>query len=146
MIQSERPSFRIVANTDIAINPREVMVGRGITVKPSSPPGIGAIGIPVVSSAISALISRDKKAWFDLFSERTEFSDDGIPRDLAEWCEEEFFGRWHAHIISIDKVEDGGLTFYARYHSDKWGDFKTFWRFKLADGKIAKFDVGATDY
>jgi hypothetical protein len=38
------------------------------------------------------------------------------------------------------------LTFYARYHSDKWGDFKTFWRFKLADGKIARLDVGATDY
>jgi hypothetical protein len=38
------------------------------------------------------------------------------------------------------------LTFHARYHSDKWGDFKTFWRFKVEDGKISKLDVGAIDY
>jgi len=123
------------------------MVGEETQVKPTSPPlGLSAIGNPVVSSAIVALNERDKKRWFDLFSEKPEFSDDGIPRDLLEWCEEELFGRSLAYLISIDKVEDGGLTFYARYHSDKWGDFKTFWRFKLEGGRISKLDVGATDY
>jgi len=122
------------------------MVG-GPQVKPSSPPlGLDTIGNPVVISAIGALNGRDKKLWFELFSEEPEFSDDGIHRDLVKWCEEELFGSWLAYLISIDRVEEGGLTFYARYHSDKWGDFKTFWRFIVEDGKISKLDVGATEY
>ena len=63
-----------------------------------------------------------------------------------KWCEEELFGPFHARITSIDRVEDGGLTIYARYHSDKWGDFKTFWRFVVGEGKISRLDVGATHY
>ena len=115
--------------------------------KPSPPPlGLGAIVNPVVISAIKALNGRDKSAWFELFSQKPEFSDDGIPRDLVKWCEEELFGSARAYVISIDKAEHGGLTFYAKYHSDKWGDFKTFWRFTLEQGKISKLDVGATDY
>jgi hypothetical protein len=116
-------------------------------VKPSPAPlGISAITNPVVKSAIGALNGREKKLWFELFSETPEFSDDGIPRDLVRWCEDELFGSYRAYIISIDKVEDGGLTFYAMYHSDKWGDFKTFWRFAVKDSRISKLDVGATDY
>lgn len=115
--------------------------------KPSPLPlGVSSVGNSVVRSAIAALNGRDKQAWFGLFSEEPEFSDDGIPRDFANWCEEELFGSAQAYIISIDKVEDGGLTFYARYHSDKWGDFKTFWRFTLEMGKIKGLRVGATQY
>jgi hypothetical protein len=115
--------------------------------KPSAqPPGLGAISEPVVVSAIEAVNGRDKRRWFALFYDKPKFSDDGVPRDLVKWCEEELFGSHLAYIISIDKVEEDGLTFYARYHSDKWGDFKTFWRFKLKDGKISQLDVGATDY
>jgi len=110
------------------------------------PTGLGAISDPVVISAIEALQGRDSKRWFGLFAEKPAFSDDGLPRDLRKWCEEEFFGSFRAHLISIDKVESGGLTFFAMYHSDKWGDFKTFWRFVVNDGKISKLDVGATDY
>ena len=107
---------------------------------------MGAIGNPVVKAAVEALNTKDKKGWFELFIANPQFSDDGVPRDLTEWCEEELFGSFRAYIISVDKVEDGGLTFYARYHSDKWGDFKTFWKFKLRDDKVAKLDVGATSY
>jgi hypothetical protein len=115
--------------------------------RPSGPPpGLGAIESPVIVSAIAALTSRDKNAWFELFIPKAKFSDDGIPRDLRNWCNEELFGSYQARILSIDKVEDGGLAFYAMYHSDKWGDFKTFWRFVVKDGKISKLDVGATDY
>jgi hypothetical protein len=115
--------------------------------KPSpSPLGLNSIGNPTVRSAVVALNGRDRTGWFGLFTEKPKFSDDGIPRDLVKWCEEELFGSSVAHIVSIDKVEDGGLTFYARYHSDKWGDFKTFWRFVLEDGRVSKLDVGATEY
>jgi hypothetical protein len=114
--------------------------------KPSAAPsGLSSIGDPVVRSAVAALNARDRKTWFDLFS-KPAFSDDGIPRDFAKWCDEELFGRATARILSIDKVEDGGLTFYARYHSDKWGDFQTFWRFVVKDGKVTRLDVGATSY
>jgi hypothetical protein len=107
---------------------------------------LSAIRNSVVSSAVEAINSRDEQAWFRLFAERPKFSDDGIPRDLVAWCEDELFGSSVAYIISIDRVEEGGLTFFARYHSDRWGDFKTFWRFVVEDGKISKLDVGATDY
>ncbi len=110
------------------------------------PEGLGAIDNPVVVSAVEALNGKDKKRWYGLFSERARFSDDGIPRDLVEWCEEELFGRWNARIVSIEKVRDGGLTFYARYHSDKWGDFNTFWRFALEGDRISRLDVGAAGY
>jgi hypothetical protein len=116
-------------------------------VKPLAPPaGLASISNPVVRSAIGALTGRDKKRWFGLFSEKPKFSDDGVSRDLVEWCEEELFGSSIAYLLSVDKAEDGGLTFFARYHSDKWGDFKTFWRFKVEEGKISQLDVGATDY
>jgi hypothetical protein len=108
------------------------------------PSGLEAIGDPVVRSAVLALNGRDKRRWFELFSEKASFSDDGISRDLVRWCEEELFGSASAYIISIDRVEDGGLTFYARYHSDKWGDFKTFWKFVVESGKVSRLDVGAT--
>ena len=115
--------------------------------KPPEPPlGLSAVSSDVVRSAITALNGRDKKRWFELFSERPKFSDDGVTRDLAKWCEEELFGSATAYIISVDKVERGGLTFYARYHSDKWGDFQTFWRFVVEGGKISRLDVGATSY
>jgi hypothetical protein len=113
---------------------------------PDTPRGFAAIADPVVSSAIVALNARDKERWFELFADNAEFSDDGRQHDLAKWCNDELFGRWRACIISIDRVEDGGQTFYARYHSDKWGDFKTFWKFRVVDAKITKLDVGATEY
>lgn len=109
-------------------------------------PDLSAMGDPVVRSAVLALNGKDRARWFGLFSAKPKFSDDGVPREFVEWCEEELFGSFHARIISIDKVEDGGLTFYARYHSDKWGDFKTFWKFVVRDGKVSSLDVGATDY
>jgi hypothetical protein len=114
--------------------------------KSSVPPiGLSAIGNPIVRSAVVALNDRDKKRWFELFS-KPAFTDDGTPHDFVDWCEEELFGSMRAWIISIDRVEDGGLTFYARYHSDKWGDFQTFWRFVVERGRITKLDVGATSY
>jgi hypothetical protein len=42
----------------------------------------------------------------------------------------EYFGMAEA-LASINKVEDGGLTIYGKFHSDQWGDFKTFMRFHV---------------
>ena len=113
---------------------------------PRLPSGLDGIRDPLVRSAVEAVNSRDRKRWFGLFVEKPSFSDDGVEQDLERWCDEELFGRHSAHIVAIDKVEDGGLTFYAQYHSDKWGDFQTFWRFAVRDGKVSRLDVGATSY
>jgi hypothetical protein len=112
---------------------------------PVAPPDVGAIGDPVVRAAVLALNRRDRRGWFGLFS-KPAFSDDGIPQDFEEWCDRELFGGASAYIVAVDKVEDGGLTFYARYHSDRWGDFQTFWRFRVEGGKATGLDVGATSY
>jgi hypothetical protein len=109
------------------------------------PVDVSAIGDAVVRSAIVALNDRDEERWFGLFS-KPAFTDDGNQHDFVKWCEGELFGSARAWIISIDRVEDGGLTFYAKYHSDKWGDFQTFWKFVVEKGRITKLDVGATSY
>lgn len=114
--------------------------------KGEPPLNLESVGIPVVRSAIAALNGRERARWFALFADSPRFSDDGTPRDFVKWCDEELFGPAVAYVISIDRVEGGGLTFYARYHSDKWGDFQTLWKFEVKDGKIAGLDVGATSY
>jgi hypothetical protein len=104
-----------------------------------------AIGNSIVRSAIKAMNSRNKKQWYELFSYNTAITDDGNPHDFTKWCERELFGSSLAYLASIDKVEDDGLTIYGMFHSDKWGDFKTFLRFHVENGKINKMAVGQTD-
>jgi hypothetical protein len=101
---------------------------------------------PIVKSAIEAMNGKNKKQWYELFSHNPELTDDGNPYDFQKWCERELFGSSLAYLASIDKVEDGGLMIYGRFHSDKWGDFKTFLRFHVENGRITKMDVGQTDY
>jgi hypothetical protein len=82
-----------------------------------------------------------------LFSDNSSLTDDGIPHDLTEWCEEELFDpSSRAYLASIDRVEDAGLTIYGSFHSDRWGDFKTFLRFSVDDGKITGLAVGQINH
>jgi hypothetical protein len=100
---------------------------------------------PIVRSAIEAMNSRNKKQWYGLFSDKPELIDDGNPQDFKEWSQRELFGSSVAYLASIDKVEDGGLTIYGKFHSDQWGDFKTFMRFHVENNKITKLEVGQTE-
>ena len=104
-----------------------------------------AIDQPIVRSAIETMNSRNKKQWYELFSNKPELTDDGNPQDFSEWSEREIFGSSIAYLPSIDKVEDGGLTIYGKFHSDQWGDFKTFMRFHVENDKITKLEVGQTE-
>ncbi|HEY9385873.1 MAG TPA: hypothetical protein VIP70_02445 [Nitrososphaeraceae archaeon] len=113
----------------------------------SAPPlDLHAIDHPIIKSAIEAMNSRNKKQWYELFSHNPAFTDDGNPHDFTKWCENELFGSSVSYLASIDKVEDGGLTIYGMFHSDQWGDFKTFLRFHVENGKITKMAVGQTNY
>jgi hypothetical protein len=114
--------------------------------KTSHPLELDKIGDPVVRSAIEALNQRDREQWYRSFSDHPALTDDGIAHEFTEWCESELFGASLAYLASIDSVEDGGLTIYGEFHSDQWGDFKTFLRFRVENGVITKMDVGQTEY
>jgi hypothetical protein len=46
-------------------------------------------------------------------------------------------------INSIDKVEQNSLHVYGKFHSDQWGDFKTYFKFTVGiDSKITKLEIG----
>jgi hypothetical protein len=104
------------------------------------------LGEPVVRSAIEAKNSGDKKRWYRYFSDSPAFTDDGISHDFTEWCEAELFGASPTYLVSIDGVEDAGLTIYGNLHSDRWRDFKTFLRFRVEVGKVTGLAVGETDH
>jgi len=53
----------------------------------------------------------------------------------------------HERFTSIDKVENNGLSLFGKFHSDRWGNFKTYFKFSLtADGKIERLDIGQANY
>jgi hypothetical protein len=100
----------------------------------------------IVKSAIGAMNGRNKKQWYDLFSDNPDLTDDGTHHDFTEWSERELFGSSVAYLASIDKVEDGGLMIYGKFHSDQWADFKSFMRFHVKNDKITKMEAGQIDY
>lgn len=101
---------------------------------------------PVVKAAIESLESGDARAWFTLFIANAELYDDGNKQDFQRFSNSAFT-RGHEHFTSIDKVENNGLDIYGHYHSDQWGDFKTYYKFHLnKEGKITRLDVGQADY
>jgi hypothetical protein len=95
---------------------------------------------PTVRKAIEALHSGDQKAWSALFETDAEMYDDGNPRSLKEFARDAL---GHERFTSIDRVENDGLDVTGAFHSDKWGNFKTYFRFRLTPaGKIKRLDIG----
>ncbi|HEX2617848.1 MAG TPA: nuclear transport factor 2 family protein [Flavobacteriales bacterium] len=104
-----------------------------------------ALTNPTVKAAIDALNAHDQKAWEALFAPKATFSDDGNEGSLANFTANAF-GKGQEHFTSIDKVEGGGLHVYGRFHSDTWGDFKTYFKFTVSDGRITRLEVGQANY
>jgi hypothetical protein len=99
-----------------------------------------AITNPIVKAAIAALQDGDKNAWSSLFTDDAKLFDDGQPRNLKKFSEDAL---GHERFRSIDRVEDGGLSIEGDFHSDTWGDFRTYFRFTLnAGGKIVQLEIG----
>lgn len=93
-----------------------------------------------VKAAISALQNGDEKTWFSLFSADVALYDDGNQRQFNNFFKKAL-GR--ERFTRIDKVENGGLDVYGNFHSDQWGDFKTYFKFQLnKEGKISRLDIG----
>ena len=100
---------------------------------------------PTVRAAIAALNAQDRAAWKNLFSPTATFSDDGNEGSLEEFTASAF-GKGQERFTRIDKVEADGLHVYGRYHSNTWGDFKTYFKFTLKEGLITRLEVGQANY
>ncbi len=97
-----------------------------------------------VKKAIDALQAADSKAWFGLFTADAALYDDGNKMNFKSFFEKAL---GHERFTSIDKVENNGLDLYGKFHSDQWGDFKTYFKFHInADGKINRLDIGQASY
>ena len=100
----------------------------------------GALSKPTVKAAIEALQNGDQKAWSAVFEPDAKLYDDGSPRDLKKFTHDAL---GHERFTSIDRVENDGLHLFGKFHSDQWGDFRTYFKFQLsASGKIQRLDIG----
>ncbi|ATL49663.1 hypothetical protein COR50_22185 [Chitinophaga caeni] len=99
---------------------------------------------PIAKAAIEAWQKADHAIWKSLCTEKVILLDDGKARDFNKFCNE---AMGHERFTSIDKVENNGLTVYGKFHSDTWGDFKTYFKFKLdSNDKIVQLEIGQADY
>ena len=99
--------------------------------------------VPTVKAAIDALQRGDRKAWAELFEPGAKLLDDGKPRDLAAFIREAV---GHERFTAIEEVEQHGLRVTGAFHSERWGDFRTYFQFHLSrNGKIAQLDIGQAD-
>jgi hypothetical protein len=95
---------------------------------------------PTVKAAIEALQKGDRNAWSALFEADAGLYDDGNPRSLPKFTEEAL---GHERFTSIDSVANDGLDVTGAFHSDRWGNFRTYFRFQLSPaGKIKRLDIG----
>jgi hypothetical protein len=96
-----------------------------------------------VKAAIEALQRGDRHAWSSLFESGAQLYDDGSPRSLEKFSRDAL---GHERFTSIESVSNHGLDIVGRFHSDQWGDFRTYFRFQLAaNGKITRLDIGQAD-
>lgn len=95
---------------------------------------------PTVKSAIEALQAGDQRAWAACFESGAKLFDDGSPRSLERFTAEAV---GHERFVSIDEVSNHGLDLVGHFRSDRWGDFRTYFRFELSSvGKITRLDIG----
>jgi len=93
-----------------------------------------------VRVAVEALQNGDRKALSALFEADAKLYDDGSPRSLEKFTKDAL---GHESFTSIERVENNGLDLVGAFHSDQWGDFRTYFRFHLSPtGKIKRLDIG----
>jgi hypothetical protein len=98
---------------------------------------------PKVREAIEALQAGDRARWLALFTTDAKLTDDGSPRSFVTFSNDAV---GHERFTSIDSVAHGGLEIYGHFHSDQWGNFKTYFKFHLGPGdKFSGLDIGQAD-
>jgi hypothetical protein len=95
---------------------------------------------PTVRAAIEALQKGDRAAWSKLFAPHATLYDDGRPRSLEKFAQEAV---GHERFASIEHVDNDGLDVVGEFQSDRWGTFRTYFRFRVGpSGKIVRLDIG----
>lgn len=95
---------------------------------------------PAVRAFVTALNAGDRSAFADTLTPGATMTDDGSPRDLAEWTDREIFAA-NGHM-DVQSESDGGRALVADYRNDTYGQMRTAWRFTVEDGRISRFDTG----
>ncbi len=99
-----------------------------------------ALTKPTVKAAIEALRRSDHGGWSALFEPDAKLYDDGSPRSLEKFTRDAL---GHERFTSIERVDNDGLDVVGAFHLDKWGDFRTYFNFRLSSaGKIVRLDIG----
>lgn len=99
-----------------------------------------ALTNPIVKAAIEALQKGDRKAWLALFESDAKLYDDGALRSLEKFTRDAL---GHERFTSINRVDNNGLDLIGEFHSEQWGDFRTYFRFRISPaGKIKRLDIG----
>lgn len=94
---------------------------------------------PIVKSAFEAWQGNDLQGWLSHFTADAKLYDDGNPRDFQAFSKE--IGK--ERFTGIDEVKSDGTEIVGPFHSDQWGNFRTYFRFHLnGEGKIERLDIG----
>ncbi|RYF80611.1 MAG: hypothetical protein EOO29_13320 [Comamonadaceae bacterium] len=94
---------------------------------------------PTVRAAMDAFQRGDKEGWQEQFAPGAQLYDDGSPRELEAFTREAL---GHELFSSLDHVSEDGLEIQGQFHSDQWGDFRTYFRFTLSGGQVLRLDIG----
>lgn len=98
----------------------------------------------IVKSAIEAWQQGDSELWLSFFTEDATLLDDGHIRNFKNFSTKAIGTE---RFTSIDNVEDNGLSIYGQFHSDTWGDFKTYFKFHInKERKIWQLEIGQASY
>jgi len=104
----------------------------------------GKLSNQTVRAAITAWQKGDATLWLSFFTPDVELLDDGKPRDFKRFTKDAL---GHERFTTIDKVEHDGTAVYGRFHSDTWGDFKTYFKFHFnSAGLVNKLEIGQARY
>jgi len=97
-----------------------------------------------VKAAIEAWQQGNSELWLSFFTIDAKLLDDGNIRNFKEFSTKAI---GHERFTSFDKVENNGLSIYGQFHSDTWGDFKTYFKFHINnEGRISQLEIGQADY
>lgn len=93
-----------------------------------------------VKQAFDAWQKGDSKTFLAFFTADAKLFDDGSSRDFQKFVKD---ACGHEKFTSIDKVENKGLDITGNFHTESWGDFKTYFNFTInEDGKFSRLDIG----
>lgn len=93
-----------------------------------------------VKKAFEAWQNGDSKTFLSFFTDDAQLYDDGNPRNFQGFVKE---ACGHEKFTSIEKVENDGKNITGEFHTESWGNFKTYFNFTInKDGKVNRLDIG----